>query len=82
MKREKMQKLGWALVAFGAIAVCISILPDGNRLDESISGPKPPVFSKEEFKSRGATNTITFGGAMAMTAGLWFLVRATKKRSR
>ena len=85
MKPETMKKIGWAIVAGGMVFGALGVQTDDARMEarsrKNVTDPKPRELFKEDCASEKTTNAMTWGGAIAMLAGIG-IVEAAKKKSR
>jgi len=85
MKPETMKKIGWAIVAGGMVSGVLGVQTDDARMEarsrKNVTDPKPRELFKEDCASEKTTNAMTWGGALAMLAGIG-IVEAAKKKSR
>ena len=85
MKPETMKKLGWVIVVAGMISGISGVGTDDDRMEarsrKNVTDPKPRELFKEDLASEKTTNAMTWGGALAMLAGIG-IVEAAKKKSR
>ena len=85
MKPETMKKIGWAIIAGGMVSGIIGVQTDDARMKarsrKNVTDPKPRELFKEDCASEKTTNAMTWGGAIAMLAGIG-IVEAAKKKSR
>ena len=85
MKPETVKKIGWAIVAGGMVSGVLGVQTDDDRMEarsrKNVTDPKPRVLFKEDLASEKTTNAMTWGGALAMLAGIG-IVEAAKKKSR
>ena len=85
MKPETMKKIGWAIIAGGMVSGIIGVQTDDARMEarsrKNVTDPKPRELFKEDCASEKTTNAMTWGGAVAMLAGIG-IVEAAKKKSR
>ena len=85
MKPETVKKIGWAIVAGGMVSGVLGVQTDDDRMEarsrKNVTDPKPRELFKEDLASEKTTNAMTWGGALAMLAGIG-IVEAAKKKSR
>ena len=85
MKPEIMKKLGWVIIAGGMISSILGIGTDDDRTNarsrKNVTDPKPRELFKEDCASEKTTNAMTWGGAIAMLAGIG-IVETAKRKSR
>lgn len=85
MKPETMKKIGWVIIAGGMISGILGVQTDDARMEarsrKNVTDPKPRELFKEDCASEKTTNAMTWGGAIAMLAGIG-IVEAAKKKSR
>ncbi len=85
MKPETMKKIGWAIVAGGMVSGVLGVQTDDARMEarsrKNVTDPKQRELFKEDCASEKTTNAMTWGGALAMLAGIG-IVEAAKKKSR
>lgn len=85
MKPETMKKIGWILAITGALSGAFGVQTDDARTKarslKNVPNPNPREAFKEYYKSEETTTAMTWGGAVAMLAGIG-MVGAAKKKSK
>ena len=86
MTNKTIKTLGGWIAFAGMLSTILGVSTDDARTDArsraAVTDPKPRELFKEDCASEKTTNAMTWGGALAMIAGMGIVIGAEKKKSR